>query len=292
MELVTGHSGSDHVDSTDAGAMHAGIVGTGTYVLGTGGRLVATMQSANVVRIADGDLMMQGRHATIEVGAYDELTIQNGTQAQKRNDLVVAHYERKTSAPYTESLDLRVIKGTPTSGEPTDPEYREGDILAGDAVVEAPLYRIPLDGITAGDPVPLFDVLLPMADLWDSVSQTEADVDALSASMSGKLDASRVHIGSKVVELTMPSGGGWAVKDNFLTQAELRSMLGRTFNGATDCVVVWNGDWDAANVLIHPFARTSSGGGNVGVYVTSPVTWAGSGRKSSARVGYMVVEGS
>ena len=170
MELVTGHSGSDHVDSTDAGAMHAGIVGTGTYVLGTGGRLVATMQSANVVRIADGDLMMQGRHATIESGAYDELTIQNGTQAQKRNDLVVAHYERKTSAPYTESLDLRVIKGTPTSGEPSDPEYQEGDILAGDAVVEAPLYRIPLDGITPGEPVPLFDVLLPMADLWDSVS--------------------------------------------------------------------------------------------------------------------------
>lgn len=171
MELVTGHSGSDHVDSTDAGAMHAGIVGTGTYVLGTGGRLVATMQSANVVRIADGDLMMQGRHATIEAGAYDELTIQNGTQAQKRNDLVVAHYERKTSAPYTESLDLRVIKGTPTSGSPTDPEYQEGDILAGDAVVEAPLYRITLDGITVGEPVPLFDVLLPMADLWDSVSQ-------------------------------------------------------------------------------------------------------------------------
>lgn len=173
MELVTGHSGSDHVDSTDAGAMHAGIVGTGTYVLGTGGRLVATMQSANVVRIADGDLMMQGRHATIESGAYDELTIQNGTQAQKRNDLVVAHYERKTSAPYTESLDLRVIKGTPTSGEPSDPEYQEGDILAGDAVVEAPLYRIPLDGITPGEPVPLFDVLLPMANLWDSVSWTE-----------------------------------------------------------------------------------------------------------------------
>ena len=172
MELVTGHAGSDHVRSALAGSMHAGIVGTGTYALGTGSRLAATMQSANVVRIADGDLMVQGRHATIEAGQYDELTIQNGTQAQKRNDLVVAHYERKTSSPYTESMDLRVIKGTPTSGTPTDPEYQEGDILAGDAVVEVPLYRIPLDGITPGDPVPLFDVLLPMADLWDSVSQT------------------------------------------------------------------------------------------------------------------------
>ena len=82
MELVTGHAGSDHVRSALAGSMHAGIVGTGTYALGTGSRLAATMQSANVVRIADGDLMVQGRHATIEAGQYDELTIQNGTQAQ------------------------------------------------------------------------------------------------------------------------------------------------------------------------------------------------------------------
>lgn len=101
-----------------------------------------------------------------------------------------------------------------------------------------------------------------------------------------------MHIGSKVVQLTMPAGGAWAVKDDFLTQSELRSMLGRTFNGAADCVTVWNGDWNAANVLVYPFARTSTGGGNVGIYVTSPVSWHGSGTASSMRVGYMVIRGS
>lgn len=258
MELVTGHSGSDHVDSTDAGAMHAGIVGTGTYVLGTGGRLVATMQSANVVRIADGDLMMQGRHATIEAGAYDELTIQNGTQAQKRNDLVVAHYERKTSAPYTESLDLRVIKGTPTSGSPTDPEYQEGDILAGDAVVEAPLYRITLDGITVGEPVPLFDVLLPMADLWDSVSQMR-----------------RVFTGTKVIDM---NGLAYAT---VLSDSEYRSIVGRAFDQATDFAMTMNGDVDAANAPIKGTSYVPS--------TKSVIFSLDSARTGKVRINYVVV---
>lgn len=64
--------------------------------------------------------------------------------------------------------------------------------------------------------------------------------------------------------------------------------------GAADAVVVWNGDWNAANVLAVPFARTSttSAGGNVGAYLTSAVDWPGSGKPGSMRVGYMIVRGS
>ena len=113
--------------------------------------------------------------------------------------------------------------------------------------------------------------------------------------MSRKLDASRVLVGSKVISLsTMPGAGQWVAYDNLLTASELRSMLGRNFNGAADAVAVWNGDWNAANVLAVPFARTSttSAGGNVGVYLTSVVDWPGSGRPGSVRVGYMVVRGN
>lgn len=35
-----------------------------------------------------------------------------------------------------------------------------------------PLYRIPLDGITVGTLVPLFNVLKPMKDVWDSLTPT------------------------------------------------------------------------------------------------------------------------
>lgn len=113
--------------------------------------------------------------------------------------------------------------------------------------------------------------------------------------MSRKLDASRVLVGSKVISLSpMPSAGQWVAYDNLLTASELRSMLGRNFDGATDAVVVWNGDWNAANVLVVPFARTSTttAGGNVGAYFTSVVNWPGSGKPGSMRVGYMIVRGS
>ena len=113
--------------------------------------------------------------------------------------------------------------------------------------------------------------------------------------MSRKLDASRVLVGSKVISLkAMPGADQWVAYDDLLTASELRSMLGRNFNGAADAVAVWNGDWSAANVVAVPFARasTTSAGGNVGVYLTSVVDWPGSGRPGSVRVGYMVVRGN
>ena len=177
--------------------MHAGIVGTGTYVLGTGSKLAATMLNANTVSIADGDLMLQGRHCSIAHGETDELTVQNGTQAQKRNDLVVARYEMLGTEPRTESVALKVIKGTPSDGEPEDPEYEEGDIRAGDLVAEVPLYRIPLDGISVGDPVPLFDVLLPMAELQSDIDELRDSVSRLPIVASGTARVSGTFSGSQ-----------------------------------------------------------------------------------------------
>lgn len=179
MELVTGKVGHDHVLSEQAGSMHAGIFGTGTYVLGTGSKLAATMVNANTVRIADGDLMMQGRHCTIAEGQYDDLVVQNGTQNQRRSDLVVARYERLAEEPRTESVSLKVVKGQPSDGEPEDPKIEKGDILGGDLVSEVALYRIPLDGISVGDPKPLFDLLAPM-------SQIKNELDGLRDSVSRK----------------------------------------------------------------------------------------------------------
>lgn len=171
MQIVTGYTGTEHIKSSHDRSRIAGIAGAGLYVLSTGNKLAAALQNANTVRISDGDLVMQGTHATIESGSYEDVTIENGTQGQKRNDLIVVRYEKAAQQPQTESIGLKVIKGTPTSGTPADPDYEEGDILAGDLVAEMPLYRVPIDGITPGEPVPMADVLMPMAELWDSVSQ-------------------------------------------------------------------------------------------------------------------------
>ncbi len=162
LQIVTGYTGTAHIKSAHDRTRNAGVVGTGSYVLKVGKRLSAAMQDANTLRISDGDLMMQGVHATIEAGTHEDLGIHNGTQGKKRNDLVVARYERLAGEPKTESVTLKVIKGAPAVGAAADPAHVEGNILEGDLVSEMPLYRIPIDGLNVGAPVPLFENAAPI----------------------------------------------------------------------------------------------------------------------------------
>ena len=171
IELVTGKKGTVHVDSADDGALYAAIAGKGEYVLDLDDRLACTMTTANKAHVASGHGLMQGRHWLVDAEGVD-LTIQNGTQGQKRNDLIVARYECDAKNGNVESVALKVIKGTPTTGTPADPACTRGDILEGAALVnEQPLWRIPLNGITVGTPVQMFDVLTPAKEAWDSVCQ-------------------------------------------------------------------------------------------------------------------------
>ena len=172
IELVTGKKGTVHVDSADDGALYAAIAGKGEYVLDLDDQLACTMTTANKAHVASGHGLMQGRHWLIDAEGVD-LTIQNGTQGQKRNDLIVARYECDAKNGNIESVALKVIKGTPTTGTPADPACTRGDILEGAALVnEQPLWRIPLNGITVGTPIQMFDVLTPAKEAWDSVAPT------------------------------------------------------------------------------------------------------------------------
>lgn len=168
--LVTGRWGETHVTSAQARNFHAGVFGGGQYVLSG---LTATMTTANTCHIDPGVACFNGADVEVPAGGVD-VTIDNGTQGQKRNDLVVLRYTSEPSTQ-TESVELAVVKGTPASSDPQDPAHNEGSILEGDSPVDFPLYRVVTDGINAGDPEPLFDVLMSMADLRDSVSQATED---------------------------------------------------------------------------------------------------------------------
>lgn len=180
VELVTGYSGvgSDgqpnrHVSSAEDGARQAGTVGLGCYALSTGSKLSATMEDANTLAVADGDVVMNGRHVSLPDAT--SFTIPTGVQGQKVSNLAVLRYEK--AADSVESVTPLVLTGEPSTGTPTDPEHNEGSILDGDSPVDFPLYRVVTDGINAGDPEPLFDVLMPMAEL-------SAEIDELRDSVS------------------------------------------------------------------------------------------------------------
>ena len=156
VELITGYAGTPHIGSADIGAFQAGIVGPGDYALATGNQLKATMSNANTIAVQSGDAVLNGRH--MHLTGTTTATVQSGTQGQKRNDLAVLRYTKNTTTG-VETCSIVVLKGTPTTGAPTDPAHTTGSILDGVATHDMPLYRIPLDGITVGTLVPLFNVL-------------------------------------------------------------------------------------------------------------------------------------
>ena len=175
VELVTGYSGvggggepNRHVSSAEDGARQAGTLGLGCYALSTGSKLSATMEDANTLVVADGDVVMNGRHVSLPDAT--SFTIPTGVQGQKVSNLAVLRYQKATNS--VESVTPLVLTGEPSTGEPTDPAHSDGSILDGDSPVDMPLYRVVTDGINAEDPEPLFDVLVPMAELQEAVSRT------------------------------------------------------------------------------------------------------------------------
>lgn len=159
-EIVDGMTGTKHISSDDLAALNTATVGKADCVLEYGDDFALTMASANSATLGTGVGMVGGKRFWNQ--AATSLTIQSGTQGQKRNDLVVARYA-KTSAGI-ESITPVVIKGTPSAYTAADPEVTANDLK---------LWRIPIDGINAGAPVKLFSPVTPLATLGDSVSPVQ-----------------------------------------------------------------------------------------------------------------------
>ena len=169
MNLITGKAGAPHITSSDQGAMQAGLVGNGNYLLqGSDGKFPAvTMQSANKALVPVLNLVIEGRYA--RVTAAETVTIESGVTGRNRNDLICVKYTRDSNN--IETIALAVLKGTATSDTAADPTVpSSGSILNNSGTVWIPIARIPISGITAGTPVMLVKQLPPMSQLWDSVT--------------------------------------------------------------------------------------------------------------------------
>jgi len=148
VEIITGYKSEGHVTSQQDRLTNIGIFGSGTFIVGNVGSLMAaSVISANEVQIADGLLIAEGCTAEIPRGTSESLAIENGSQGTKRKDLIVARYTRE-SGTKIESMELVVITGTPASSNPAAPSYNTGSITGGDTLVDFPLFTVNIDGIT------------------------------------------------------------------------------------------------------------------------------------------------
>lgn len=173
-EIVDGMTGTKHISSDDLAALNVATIGKADCVLGYGDDFKLTMASANSATLGTGVGMVGGKRFWNQ--AATSLTVQSGTQGQKRNDLVVARYA-KTSAGI-ESITPVVVKGTPSTGTAADPATTSNDLK---------LWRIPLDGISVGTPVRLFDPVASLATLGDSVSHVVRTITVTANKQIGSL---------------------------------------------------------------------------------------------------------
>ena len=185
-EIVDGMTGTKHISSDDLAALNTATVGKADCVLEYGDDFALTMASANSATLGTGVGMVGGKRFWNQAAV--SLTVQSGTQGQKRNDLIVARYAKDGSG--IESITPVVIKGTPSADAAADPEVTANDLK---------LWRIPLDGINAGAPVKLFDTVAPLASLGQtsyavSSSDGRISVDVCTAFgglvfMAGRINA-------------------------------------------------------------------------------------------------------
>ena len=157
MKILTGKTGTPHVTSQQFRQLVEGTVGQESYILTSGENLEPELSSNNLLKIRSGIMSHHGNLSTVEIGTYDEVTIQNGTQGMKRIDLVVNRYTKNDETGIEEN-EWVVIMGTPAADSPVSPAYTEGNLQEGDLVDDCPVFEVHLDGINVTEVKKLLSV--------------------------------------------------------------------------------------------------------------------------------------
>lgn len=242
MEIITGYTGKPHVTSEQDRDVNIGVVGEGSYVLRTGMQLAAEVSSNNEIKIRDGVLMHQGCTASIKKNTYDSLTITNGSQGMKRVDLIVARYE-KNQDNGIESLDLKVIQGTPAESNPAAPQYTEGDIQAGDYVADMPMYQVIIEGLNITEVKEMFKVIGSNKDLTEKLGfqmLLNTDEQQIYTMYGGRV---KVVSGTNVVNIAMNKG-----YVALFSLEQLQGLFGADYAVTRLSVKTYNGDSVAQEV--------------------------------------------
>lgn len=146
MISITNAAKEPHITPLQDSMWHRGMAGIDSCVFNFFENFAAEVSSNNSVKIRSGIGMIQGRYFCVEPSTYDEVTIANGTQGEKRKDLIVCRWTVNEEQK-VQSGDWVVIQGTPTTGTPAAPSYTTGDLDAGDLIADMPFYEVTLDGI-------------------------------------------------------------------------------------------------------------------------------------------------
>ncbi|PKY77490.1 hypothetical protein CYJ39_02895 [Bifidobacterium longum] len=244
IELVDGKAGVAHISSEDKAIIHQAKFSKSDVVFDWGDAFKCTMGSANKATIGTGCASIQG--LDWHITAAESVTISNGSQGMKRNDIICAHYHQDSKTG-NENVELTVLKGSPNATAAADPTIPSGKILSGAVDAYMPLWRIPLDGITVGTPVRLFT---PRWALWDSVTLEQQPFPFF-----GNVLRLQKHKGLVIATV---SASPKSTSNNLYDVAVNETIANGFRPSSRDAIMtsVSHGG-DVASVLIHPDGRIS-----------------------------------
>lgn len=156
IELVTAYKGKDHVTAEQWADFNRGIYGDAA-ILPVGNKMETAIQTANQITVKDGVAVIDGRQVYIGYGESENIAIQSGTQGKLRRDIVVLEYKEEEVSG-VETVQFKVITGTPADSDAKDPSVQDMDIRTGVFTSQKPFCRVRLNG-TAIEGV---DTLIPV----------------------------------------------------------------------------------------------------------------------------------
>lgn len=122
IELVDGKAGRAHISSEDKAIIHQAKFSKSDVVFDWGDAFKCSMGSSNRATVGTGCASIRfDWHIT----SAESVTISNGSQGMKRNDIICAHYHRNSSNG-NENVELTVLKGTPNATAAADPTIPSG----------------------------------------------------------------------------------------------------------------------------------------------------------------------
>ena len=188
MELVTGFKGEAHISAENWADLNRGLAGDGSYVLPVGEKFRAELVTNNLLKIYDGCGIFQGRQVVIPAGQSDEITIENGSQGEKRIDIVGVRYVKDESSKI-ETTESVYVKGTPAESDPVAPTLEEGNIRAGDLAATWALYQLELDGLNVVSVTPLFETLRSGAEVAEELEALNSNSYKLYTGILGGIQS-------------------------------------------------------------------------------------------------------
>lgn len=170
-EAIDVRAGDVHITPEQIGDVNIGTYGPDDYVFSTGNKVKAELITNNTVRIFDGVMVYGGIRDAVPVNKYYDITIDNGSQGKNRNDIIVRRYTKDDDSQKKARAVFTIVKGTPSDGIAVDPTIEMTDIRAGALTHDFPLHRVRLEGLNIVAVEPLFDVLMPMSEQQDMLSE-------------------------------------------------------------------------------------------------------------------------